>query len=171
MWSPSVKQIRIPKYTRIHKHAWSNTHFLLSADKLFHSFELFIHPLIYGCVVLHVLGKPELWLIMFEKSYRQQLLKFCGVPQSCGQPCSAVVIAGSRGTLLYAFGILLTRIFTQNVKPFVNTLRIYAELTLFAWWLTRLFQYGWLFRLHSAICIQLSQMIGKWRVFQKRSLT
>lgn len=41
--------------------------------------------------VLHILGKPEPWLIMFEKSYRQ-LLKFCGVPQSCGQPCSAVVI-------------------------------------------------------------------------------
>lgn len=59
----------------------------------FDYFDSFINILVQYTDVLHILGKPEPWLIMFEKSYRE-LLKFCGVPQSCGQPCiySAVVI-------------------------------------------------------------------------------
>lgn len=52
----------------------------------FDYFDSFINILVQYTDVLHILGKPEPWLIMFEKSYRE-LLKFCGVPQSCGQPC------------------------------------------------------------------------------------
>lgn len=79
MWSENVKNF-----------------FFFSADKPFHSSKRFIHSLINYTDVLRILGKPEPWLIMFKKCYRQ-LLKFCGVPQS--RAAVSPVMRSSSGSL------------------------------------------------------------------------